>query len=178
MNAKDIVISVFSVAIKVVVGVIIVMFIYKYATMAYDYGHRIFSEPAMTEGEGRTVTVAISPEMGVSEIGMALENKGLIRDSKLFWLQERLSEYHGMIQPGMYDLSTSMTAEEMIAVMAADAIKASTEEESEAFDNNYIMSESSVEYEEDYEDGVGAAEGYEAIGGDDEAGQGAEEAGE
>ena len=48
-------------------------------------------------------------------------NKGLISDAKLFWLQERLSEYHGMIQPGTYDLSTNMTPDEMIQIMAGAA---------------------------------------------------------
>ena len=36
-------------------------------------------------------------------------------------IQELLSEDHGKIQPGIYDLSTAMTAQEMMAVMAADA---------------------------------------------------------
>ena len=165
MDIKEIVLSVFSVAIKIVVGVIVVMFIYKYALVAYDYGYRIFSEPPMTDGEGRTVTVSISPEMDAETIGQVLENKGLIRDAKLFRLQERLSEYHGKIQPGVYDLTTAMTAEEMIAIMAADADD-SIEEETE-IDNNYIMAESSVEFD-DYDEEM-PAEGFEPMGEGDEA---------
>ena len=45
----------------------------------------------------------------------------VIRDANLFVIQELLSEDHGKIQPGIYDLSTSMTAQEMVAVMAEDA---------------------------------------------------------
>ncbi|MBQ0028374.1 MAG: endolytic transglycosylase MltG [Lachnospiraceae bacterium] len=159
MDIKEIVLSVFSVAIKIVVGVIVVMFIYKYALVAYDYGYRIFSEPPMTDGEGRTVSVSISPEMDAETIGQVLENKGLIRDAKLFRLQERLSEYHGKIQPGIYDLTTAMTAEEMIAIMAADAVD-SQEEESE-IDNNYIMAESTVEFD-DFDEEM-PAEGFEPV---------------
>lgn len=165
MNVKEIVVAVFSAAIKIVVGVIIVMFIYKYTLVAYDYGYRIFSEPPMTDGEGRTVTVSISPEMDAETIGQVLENKGLIRDAKLFRLQERLSEYHGKIQPGVYDLTTAMTAEQMIAVMAADAVD-STEEESQV-DNNYIMAESTMEFDDEYEEEV--PEGFEPAGGEEPA---------
>jgi len=118
MNAKDIVVAVFSLAIKIVIIVIAAMFIYKYALIAYDYGYRIFSEKPMSSGEGRTVSITIQSDMDVEEIGTLLENKGLIRDSILFRLQERLSENHGKIKPGTYDLSTAMTAEEMIDVMS------------------------------------------------------------
>ena len=36
-----------------------------------------------------------------------LQDKGLIRDAGLFRIQELLSENHGKIQPGIYDLSTT-----------------------------------------------------------------------
>ena len=45
----------------------------------------------------------------------------------VFFLQELLSEYHGDEKPGIYDLNTAMTADEMIAIMAHEG-----EEEGEA----------------------------------------------
>ncbi len=122
MDSREIVESVFSVAFKIVLVVVAAMFIYKYAVIAYDYGYRIFSEQPMTSGEGRKVEVPITEDMDVKEIGQVLENKGLIRDANLFRMQERLSENHGKIQPGLYELSTSMTAEEMITVMSEGAL--------------------------------------------------------
>ena len=121
MDSREIVESVFSIAFKIVLVVVAAMFIYKYAVVAYDYGYRIFSEQPMTSGEGRKVEVPITEDMDVKEIGQVLENKGLIRDANLFRMQERLSENHGKIQPGLYELSTSMTAEEMITVMSERA---------------------------------------------------------
>ena len=50
-----------------------------------------------------------------------LEEKGLIRDGRLFMIQELLSEHHGKIQPGIYDLNTAMTSQEMLAVMSETA---------------------------------------------------------
>lgn len=143
MNTKEIVMSVFSVAIKIVVGIIVVMFVYKYAAMAYDYGYRIFGEEPMTTGEGRTVSVTIGSDMSAKEIGQVLENKALIRDAKLFVLQERLSENHGKIQAGIYDLNTSMTAEEMIRVMASDEVA------TESSDDSYVNQEPEQESQMD-----------------------------
>ena len=66
--------------------------------------------------------------MSAMEVGKMLEERGLIRDANLFVLQELLSENHGKMQPGIYDLSTAMTAEEMMDVMAADAPKEGEED--------------------------------------------------
>lgn len=126
---KEIVMSVFSIAFKVVIVVIASMFIYKYALIAFDYGHRIFSEEPMSTGEGRKVTVTISSDMNASNIGQLLENKGLIRDAKLFVLQERLSECHDKIQPGEYELTTAMTAEEMMIIMSDGYVEMAPEED-------------------------------------------------
>lgn len=118
MNAKEIVASVFGMAFKIVAAVLIVMFTYKYALLAYDYGYRIFGETPITSGEGRTVSVTIREGADAKVIGEILENKGLIRDGELFILQELISDYHNELLPGTYELNTSMTAEEMMEIMS------------------------------------------------------------
>lgn len=118
MNSREIVGSVFGIAIKIIVAVILVMFVYKYAFVAYDFGYRIFGEKPMTSGDGRNITLVIPDGSGAKEIGEILESKGLIRDATLFVVQEKLSNYSGEIPAGEYVLNTSMTAEEMIEVMA------------------------------------------------------------
>lgn len=110
---------------RVAVVVFAVFAIYRGATLCYDYGYRIFTEPAVSSGEGRTVTVAVTAEMSASDIGNLFESKGLIRDARLFTLQYYLSEYRKDVKPGIFDLSTAMTAEEMMAAMA---VKEETEE--------------------------------------------------
>ena len=57
----------------------------------------------------------------MKEIGQLLQEKGLIRDAKHFYLQEFFSSYHKKLQPGIYELNTAMTPEEMMAVMAANS---------------------------------------------------------
>lgn len=121
MSVKEVIGSTLELIIKVVVLICAATYIMRAATAAYDYGYRIFTEKPVSLGEGRIISVSVEDPVSVMEIGTMLEERGLIRDAKLFVMQELLSENHGKIQPGIYDLSTAMTAEEMMDVMAADA---------------------------------------------------------
>ena len=121
MKAWNIVSAVVGAIIRAAVAIAVVYLIYRGAVICYDYGYRIFTEPAISSGEGRTVTVAVTEEMSASDIGTLLENKGLIRDKYLFVLQYYLSEYRKDVKPGVFELSTSMTAEDMMKVMASAA---------------------------------------------------------
>ena len=56
--------------------------------------------------------------MSGSDIGSMLEEKGLIRDARLFAVQLKLSAYSKKIKPGIYTLNTSMTAKEMMEAMS------------------------------------------------------------
>lgn len=134
MKAKQIATAFLTAIIRIAILVIIVMFIRKLGVMAYGYGYRVFSEEAMTSGDGRDVTVLIPLGSSSMDIGKILENNGLIRDRKLFYIQEKLSSYRGRLKPGTYTLNTSMTAEEMMAVMAQEdeATEGSTEGSAEA----------------------------------------------
>ena len=118
MNSKEVVISVFSTVFKIVLAIIIVMLVYKWSLLAYDYGQRVFNEPPMSAGSGRTVTIVVSEGDSAKEIGEKLEKNGLIRDAMLFRIQEMLSAYKDELQPGTYELNTSMTTEEIMEIMA------------------------------------------------------------
>lgn len=119
MNSKEIVLSVFATVFKVVFAIIVIMLVYKWSLTAYEYGERVFNEPPISSGEGREITVVIAEGDGAKEIGEMLESKGLIRDAKLFRLQERLTEYHEKLLPGTYELNTAMRTEEMMEIMSA-----------------------------------------------------------
>lgn len=119
MKAKQIIGATIELVVKVVAFVAIIMFIVNTSVRAYDYGYRVFAEEPVSTGEGRTISVIVEDGDSVKDVGVMLQEKGLIRDANLFMVQELLSEQHGKIQPGIYDLNTSMTSEEMLAVMAA-----------------------------------------------------------
>ncbi len=124
MKTQNLVTAVLGTILKVVVVIVVVFLIYKGATLGYDYGYRIFTEPAMSSGEGRTVEVTLKPDMSAMEVGQMMEEKGLSRDAKLFAMQYLLSEYKEEVKPGTYEVSTAMTAEEIMAAM----VPAETEE--------------------------------------------------
>ena len=80
MNVKYLIVATLETIIKVAVIAGAIVFIFRGATQAYDFG--------------------------------------LIADSNLFIVQELLSAHHGKILPGIYDLSTEMTAGQMLEIMS------------------------------------------------------------
>lgn len=126
MNGKYLVGAMIEAVIKAAVLVAIILFVVRTASSAYDFGYRVFADEPVSSGEGRTITVAVSEGDDIGTIAQMLEDKGLIRDAKLFRVQELLSAYHDDILPGIYDLNTAMKAEEMLQMMSTPV----TEEES------------------------------------------------
>lgn len=119
MEGKQVAGAVLGTIIKVVVVAVVIMFVYRFSVSAYDFGFRLFGEEPMTQGEGVTISITVDEADSVMDVAAKLEENGLIRDAKLFFVQEKFSEYKGMISPGTYELNTSMTAEQMIEVMGA-----------------------------------------------------------
>ena len=129
MKAANLAGAVLGAILKVAFAVIVVYLVYTGASTCYDYGYRIFTEPAISSGEGRKITVTLTSDMSATEIGNTLQEKGLVRDGRLFALQ-----YKKDWKPGTYELSTAMTAEEMMEVMAGQT-ESATEETVETIDN-------------------------------------------
>ncbi|MBR1670722.1 MAG: endolytic transglycosylase MltG [Butyrivibrio sp.] len=118
MDARKIGLGLLDAVVKIVFIIIVIMLISRYSKVAYNYGYHIFNQTAVSSGTGRTVTFTVREGDSVSKIAENLSSVGLITDKTLFTLQERFSEFHGMEQPGTYELSTAMTPEEMITIMS------------------------------------------------------------
>ncbi len=131
MKVLNIIAAVTGAIFRLVVAIAVVYLIYQGAGICYDYGYRIFTEPAISNGEGRTVTVTITESMSPMEIGELFESRGLVRDAKLFTLQYYLSEYMKDVGAGTFELSTAMTAEEMMAAMVVEEEETEEEETEE-----------------------------------------------
>ena len=119
MNSKEMILSVFATVFKVVFLVIVGMFVFKWSVIVYEYGTRIFNEPPMAQGEGRSIVVVVNEGDTAEDIGLMLQKKGLIRDATLFRVQEMVSAYKGRLRSGTYELRTSMTTDEMMRIMAS-----------------------------------------------------------
>lgn len=87
---------------------------------AYSFGYLIFyQEPeADTQAEGQDVTVIVHEEDSVYDVGVTLQEKGLIERPVIFWAQEKLSDYRGKIKPGTYLLNTHETVDQMLAILS------------------------------------------------------------
>lgn len=120
-----VVMRVLSVSISALFGVLVVCGLYQIGLKCYDFGYLVYTEPAVSQGKGTEQIVQITEDMETKELADLLEEKGLVRDARLFYLQAKLSKF--ALVPGVYKVSTSMTARELMVAMTPVA-----EEETEA----------------------------------------------
>lgn len=130
MDIKSLVFTIIETIIKVAVLAVVIVYVFRAATQAYDFGYHVFADEPVSISGGRTITVSVAEDASVKEIAEMLEEKGLIEDANLFVVQELLSVHHGKIASGIYDLSTDMTAEQMLEILSPSEEK--TEEEAGA----------------------------------------------
>ncbi len=85
---------------------------------AYDFGYRIFAEPAMSSKQNAEVVyVQITEDMSLKDIADSMEELGLARSNTLFYIQLQLSDYRKSIEPGIYTVNTAMTPSEIITCL-------------------------------------------------------------
>ncbi|MDO4292698.1 MAG: solute-binding protein [Eubacteriales bacterium] len=118
--AKSLAGSAVGTVFNIVLIAVAVMLIYRFSVSAYQYGVRIYGEPAMSEAPGTEVTVTVEDGKDFKGLAEQLYEKGLIRDKTLFYIQELLSNYsEDGFTEGTYTLTTAMTPDEMMDVMGA-----------------------------------------------------------
>lgn len=127
MNAKKVVLSITMTCVKMVILILIVYALFVFGRHAYDFGFQVFAGETVSDPPGKEVAVTITDDMSVMEIGELLESKGLIKDAKVFWVQEKLSKYSGKLKKGNYILTTAQDADEMLEELAQET-EAQTEE--------------------------------------------------
>ena len=104
--------------LRMLLIVLISIGLYHFGTFAFTFGRQIYSEEGITAAPGKDVAVVVSEGESVKEVAQMLERFGLIRNAYVFMVQERLSRYHGQIQPGNYVLNTSQSGNTMIAILS------------------------------------------------------------
>ena len=117
MDVKQLLGAIGAMLVKIVLSAAAIIIVFQLAVAAYDFGFNLFADIPMDEGEGRTVSVVISENQDTMDIAKMLEEKGLIRDAKMFFVQEKLSDYKDQTVSGTYELNTAMSIEEMLAVL-------------------------------------------------------------
>ena len=100
--------------------------VFRFVRVSYcfDFGYRVFAEQPVDKEPGRDVTVEIKSGMSDRDIAKMLEQKGVIRDANIFFVQVKISAYSGKMYPGTYTVNTSMEAKEMMALFATKPAEA------------------------------------------------------
>ena len=117
MNIKQLLGAISAMIVKIAVAAVIIVVVFRLAVYAYDFGYQVFADVPVSEGEGRTVSVIVSEGQSSSELARLLEQKGLINDAKVFYIQEKLSDYEDSPSPGVYELNTSMNSQQMLEIL-------------------------------------------------------------
>lgn len=118
MKVRQFLATILSALIKVAIIIWIANFIYTKTVTAYEFGYKVFTEEAISPAPGRDVSFSFTEGKSYKDIAQSLEEKGLVRDYKLAYVQILVAEKRGEMQPGIYTLNTSMTVEEMVTAMA------------------------------------------------------------
>jgi len=123
MEMKQLLGAIVATIAKIALAAVIIISVFKLAVGAYEFGYQVFADEPVDTGTGRTVNVVVSEGQSSKEIAELLEQKGLIKDANVFYLQEQLSDYKGMMKAGMYELSTSMKGNEMLEIMCGQTVE-------------------------------------------------------
>ena len=128
MNLNKVVFRFVSISFSILVILLVLIGFVKIGTYCYEFGYRVFTEAPVDAEPGRDVMVQISGDMSDMDIAKELNEKGLVEDAKLFYVQLKVSAYSGKLHDGVYTLNTSMTARDMMVVMAAEPEQSTAED--------------------------------------------------
>ena len=110
-----VVLRIVNISVTVLCGVLIVCALYFVGLSSYSFGYRVYTEPAVSSGNGQSMLVQVTEDMSLKDLAEVLEEKGLIRDARLFYLQATLCKFEPKM--GNYTLKTSMTPSQMMEAM-------------------------------------------------------------
>lgn len=105
-----------SISLQMIVCALVIIVLYDTGIKGFEFGQSIFSQEAVaSEANGKDMIVIVEEDASEVDVAKLLENKGLIKDYKVFWIQSKL--YKATLYPGTYTLNTSMTSEEMLQIL-------------------------------------------------------------
>ena len=110
-----VVLRIVNISVTVLCGVLIVCALYYVGLSSYSFANRVYTEPAVSSGNGQSMLVQVTEDMSLKDLAEVLEEKGLIRDARLFYLQATLCKFEPKM--GNYTLKTSMTPSQMMEAM-------------------------------------------------------------
>lgn len=122
--------TIITVSWKLIVYALVVLLLYEGVTKGYEFGHSVFYDTAVAEEPGVDMRVTIGDGEKLTDIAVALERGGLVKNRYSFLFQSLFYEYGGSenpVQPGTYLLNNSMTSKEIIVTLRDGITEEATE---------------------------------------------------
>lgn len=121
MNLKNVSSGILGISIKMVVYILIVVVVYKLAIFGYTTGEKMFSDEGYKEEPGKNISVTVTKSMSSMEIATLLEDKGIIEDKYIFYIQSLL--YEADFKEGKYKLNTSSAPEDIVNTLSSEPVE-------------------------------------------------------
>lgn len=106
--------------VRLAIMALVIYGVYQVGHTSYMLGYSIMAHSAMEEEPGRDIQVTLDKSMGVKDVALLLERKGLIEDADIFRIQLKVNKYESKLHLGSYVLNTSMTSKEIMQVLAGE----------------------------------------------------------
>ena len=114
--------------LNVVFYALIVMFILKIGTLAYEFSYQIYGAVAVDEAPGNERVVEIRKGESTMNIASKLELNKLVKNKYTFYIRAKLSD--SVILPGTYTLNSAMPYNDIFNIIT----KQETAEDTESSD--------------------------------------------
>lgn len=134
---KKFVFGLFNFMFRASIAALVVVCVYRLAMYSYHFGYMVFADAAKEPSPGRDIVVTLENTEDVLDLGRILKSRGVIDDEKIFYVQERLSDYHKKLVPGTYTFNTAMAPSEIFAMMGESYVD-ETEEEGDTEDKEEL----------------------------------------
>ncbi len=115
--------------IRLLVLVLVIIIIAWLGRAAYRISYAVVKEAPADEAPGKDAIVTIPDDTGIREVASILYEAEMIDNQMVFVIQERISPYHGKIQPGTYELNSSYTPNQICAVLSGEKLETEEDEE-------------------------------------------------
>lgn len=106
---------------SLVVNLLIVFLILQLFNYAFNFTYDMFAQVSFHPGDKTEVTVVILPDSSVKEIVEVLDEAGVIENKYVLMAKIYLGKYHSQLMPGTYQVSPSMTYDDILVVISGEA---------------------------------------------------------
>ncbi len=102
---------------SLLINVVIVFFIIKVFSYAFNFTYTVFGDVAKSPGSREAVVIEIPADSSILEIGQALEDGEIIDDKYAFFAKVKIKGYGDKIKSGKFGLSASMNYDEILEII-------------------------------------------------------------